>query len=195
MQFASGFYRKETRRRTVFFEPRHDRRFYRRRPRRRESTTVVAVTHDESSRESEPEPPPRPRRRLYFGPIAILVAVGVLVSFYVRQWRANRSHRVEMRALADVESCRVRLEVTPDHILNPLERQSGVVAPWHHGFEAMEGAELSLRVYGDASCGGAIRCEIEVDGIVIARKTTQMQKEGVDSASCRASAVDTREAH
>jgi len=127
-----------------------------------------------------------------FGPIAIVVALGVLGIWYFQHWRANRTHHVELRALVDVETCRVRVEYSPGPPLDPIAQQSGVLAPWHVGFEAREEQEISLRVYGDASCGGAIRCEIEVDGVVIARKTQPMQKDGVDSASCRALAVKTR---
>jgi hypothetical protein len=86
----------------------------------------------------------------------------------------------------------VRLEYQPGPPLDAVSQQSGVLAPWHLGFDAREGEELTFRVWGDASCGGAIRCEIDVDGVTIARKTTQMQKDGVDSASCAAMAVKTR---
>ena len=127
-----------------------------------------------------------------FGPIAIVIALVVLGIWYLQRWRSNRTHHVELRALVDVERCRVRLEYQPGPPLDPISQQSGVLAPWHLGFDAREGEEITLRVWGDASCGGAIRCEIEVDGIVIARKTTPMQKDGVDSASCAAEAYKTR---
>src|SRR5579859_1549050 len=111
------------------------------------------VTED-GDEQNESAPAPRPKRRIYFGPITIIVAIGVLCVYYLRQCRANRTHHVEFRALVDVESCRVRLEATPSKPIDPLALQTGVIAPWHVGFEASEGAELSLRIYGDATCGG-----------------------------------------
>ena len=149
----------------------------------------LAVRRPLYSRAVSEAPRGGPRR---FGPIAIAVALLVLGIWYFQRWRANRTHHIELRALVDVETCRVRVEYQPGPPLDPIAQQSGVLAPWHLGFEANEEQEVTLRVWGDASCGGAIRCEIEVDGVIIARKTTQMQKDGVDSASCAAMAVKTR---
>jgi hypothetical protein len=130
-----------------------------------------------------------PARRSTLWPAAVLFVV-VLAFWGYRTWSDRRTHAVVFRALSG-QTCRVRVQLDPGPPLDPVEQQTGVVTPWQRAHEAKQSTELSLRVYGDASCG-FITCEIEVDGVVIARKTQATNdQQGVDSASCRAMAVDT----
>ncbi|MEO7097415.1 MAG: hypothetical protein ABI175_29405 [Polyangiales bacterium] len=130
----------------------------------------------------------RPERWVWW-PAFLLFAL--LLGFWgYRHWREGRTHHVVLRALG-VDTCRVRVEFAPGKPLDALEQQTGVLTPWQREVEPLEGTDLSLRVYGDASCE-AITCEIEVDGVVISRKTQATKgNPGVDSASCQAIAVDT----
>ncbi|GAC1356285.1 MAG: hypothetical protein NVSMB47_09720 [Polyangiales bacterium] len=140
-----------------------------------------------AARGARRRPPPNKVART----ITFAVIAAVVVYVLAKRWHDNRTHHVTYRALADTEACRVKLDYDPGPRLDPVEKQTGVVTPWHGDFEANEETELSLRVFGDPSCA-SIRCEIEVDGIVIARKTQPIHGEGVDSASCRALAVTAR---
>ena len=130
----------------------------------------------------------RPKRT---GPWPALLLLGIVLAFWgYRTWRQNRTHHVTFR-VRGIETCRVRVQFDPGRALDPIEQQAGVLTPWQRDLDPREGTELSLRVYGDASCV-AITCEIEVDGIVISRKTQPTKDNpGVDSASCQAMAVDT----
>ena len=121
---------------------------------------------------------------------ALFLLVVVLAFWGYRTWQERRTHHVVFRAIG-AETCRVRVQFDPGVPLDAVEQQAGVLTPWQRELEAKQETELSLRLYGDASCA-AITCEIEVDGIVISRKTqTTKDNQGVDSASCRALAVDT----
>ena len=155
----------------------------------RPSDAPPAPDDDRASRSGRVAPPRArkgPARAVTLGIIAVIV-----VYVLAKRWHDHRSHHVTYRALADVESCRVNLDFEPGPTLDPLSKQTGVLTPWHGDFEALEESELSLRVYGDPSCA-SLRCEIEVDGIVIARKTQALHGDGVDSASCHALAVKAR---
>ena len=136
---------------------------------------------------SEPE---APRNKRYV-PWPALVLLAVVLSFWgYRTWRQGRTHHVTFRARS-IETCRVRVQFDPGPPLDAVEQQTGVLTPWQRELVARQETELSLRLYGDASCV-MITCEIEVDGVVISRKTQQTKdNQGVDSASCRALAVDT----
>ena len=122
---------------------------------------------------------------------AVLIAVllSVLTFWGYREWKLRRTHAVIYRALSD-DTCRVRVQFTPERTVDPLEKQTGALTPWQTESRLTQETEATMLIYGDASCG-AIRCEIEVDGVVLSRKTTQTRGEnGIDSASCRALAVD-----
>ncbi len=125
------------------------------------------------------------------GPMVALVLLVVVIAFWAfKQWKESRVHAIVYRALSG-ETCRIRLQGDPAPKLDPIEQQTGVVTPWEKGFEAKEGQMVHFRVYGDASCG-TITCEVQVDGVVISRKTTALSEaKGVDSASCEAMAVNT----
>jgi hypothetical protein len=140
---------------------------------------------------TDPEPEAsarKPTRPTPWPAIALLV---VILAFWgYRRWSENRTHRVVFRANGG-QTCRVRVQFDPGAPLDAVEQQAGVLTPWQRELVAKQETELSLRLYGDASCL-SITCEIEVDGIVISRKTTETKdNQGVDSASCRALAVDT----
>ena len=131
--------------------------------------------------------PSRPKRNVW--PALLLLAV-VLAFWGYRHWRENRTHHVVFR-VRGLETCRVRVQLDPGKPLDAIEQQTGVLTPWQRELDPKEGTELTLRLYGDASCA-AITCEIEVDSVVISRKTRETKGNlGVDSASCEALAVDT----
>jgi hypothetical protein len=126
------------------------------------------------------------------GPMSVAIVILLIVAGFwaFKQYKESRTHPITFRALG-VQTCRVRIQFDPGKPLDPIEQQTGVITPWQRDQVEREGTQLSLRVYGDASCE-AITCEIAVDGVVISRKTTQTKgKDGVDSASCQAMAVKT----
>ena len=130
----------------------------------------------------------RPRRGTPWPALFLLVVV--LAFWGYRTWQERRTHHVVFRAIG-AQTCRVRVQFSPGAPLDAVEQQAGVLTPWQRELDAKQETELSLRLYGDASCI-AMTCEIEVDGIVISRKTQPTKdNEGVDSASCQALAVDT----
>lgn len=137
---------------------------------------------------------PDPPKKKPPGPspsMVALVLLVVVVAFWAfKQWKESRVHTIVYRALSG-QTCRIRLQGDPPPKLDPIEQQTGVLTPWEKPFEAREGQIVHFRVYGDASCT-TITCEVQVDGIVISRKTVSLSDaKGVDSASCEAMAVNT----